>query len=291
VGSRSYYDLVAGLPDLSPDAARLPLSPADFVTETAWLVHPEDAELLRLLQLAIDNRNLITRLEKLDRPFAPGGLYDSEALAQEIANPETMPDYLQAYLDAHRSGEPPFPELAPDDRLSWLYCEHATAQENEFVASWFTFERELRNILSALAVRRNLPHLHRRGPEHLKCLESVLIGRTDVEEHLMASAAPDFGLAERLPWIERVLHLPEGDFVERERRLDLLRWDMLDELTTFSYFRIETLLAFYLRLRIVERWAGLDPKTGRDRLAALVQGLKPAAPPPPREGHVFPRPT
>jgi hypothetical protein len=72
---RNYYDLVAGLADISPDAARIPLSAAEFSAQAAELVHPDDAVLLRLLQLPRDNRNLITLLEKQDRVFEPGCLW------------------------------------------------------------------------------------------------------------------------------------------------------------------------------------------------------------------------
>jgi hypothetical protein len=274
VRARNYYDLVAGLADITPDATRLPLTAAEFIDQTAELVHPDDALLLRLLQLPRDNRNLITLLEKRDRPFEQGGAYDPEALTAEITNPETLPGYMQAYIDAYRGDELLMPDLNSDDRLSWFFFESVTAHENEFVAAWFTFERDLRNILAALAVRRRMPHLQQREPEYLKCLESALICRTDVEERLLASAAPDFGLTGQLPWIERVLQLPADDFIQRERSIDLLRWDMLDELTTFTYFQIETLLAFCLRLMIVERWMGLDPQTGRKRLEQLLLGLK-----------------
>jgi hypothetical protein len=275
VWARNYYDLVAGLADISVDSARLPLSAAGVIAQIAELVHPDDAELLRLLQLPLDNRNLITLLERLDRPFENGGAYDREALTSELASPETLPGYMQTYIDAHRAGDILLPDLNSDDRLSWLFFEHMTAHENDFIASWFTFELQLRNILAALAIRRGMPHLQQREQEYLKCLESALICLTDVEERLLASAAPDFGLSEQLPWIERVLQLPVDDFIQRERSIDQLRWDMLDELTTFSYFQIETLLAFCLRLMIVERWTGLDPQTGRKRLEQLVLSLKP----------------
>ena len=275
--ARNYYDLVAGLADISPDASRIPLSAGQFIAQTAELVHPDDAGLLRLLQLPRDNRNLITLLDRLDRPFENGGAYDREALTAEIANPETLPDYMRSFIDAHHAGDVMLPDLNNDDRLSWLFFENMAGHGNDFIASWFTFELQLRNILAALAVRRNIPHLQQREPEYLRCLESVLVCRTDVEERLFASAAPDFGLAEQLPWIERVLQLPVDDFTQRERRIDLLRWDMLDELTTFTYFQIETLLAFCLRLMIVERWTGLDPQTGRKRLEQLLLGLKPGA--------------
>jgi hypothetical protein len=277
VWARNYYDLVAGLADISPDASRLPLPAAEFISETAELVHPDDAELLRLLQKPLDNRNLITLLDRLDRPFENGGAYDREALTAEIANPETLPAYMQSFTDSHRAGELQPPELNNDDRLSRLFFESMTAHENDFIASWFSFELSLRNILAALAVRRGTAHLQQREPEYLKCLESVLVCRTDVEERLLSSSAPDFGLSEQLPWIERLLQLPVDDFIERERRIDQLRWDMLDELTTFSYFQIETLLAFCLRLMIVERWTRLDPQTGRKRLEELLLGLRPGA--------------
>ena len=275
--ARNYYDLVAGLADISPDAARMPISAAGFIAQTAEQIHPDDAVMLRLLQLPLDNRNLITLLDRLDRPFEPGGAYDLEGLTAEIANPETLPEEMQSFIDSHRSGELQPPELNNDDRVSWIFFESMAAHENDFIASWFTFELALRNILAALAVRRGLPHLQQREPEYLKCLESALVCRTDVEERLLASSAPDFGLSEQLPWIDRLLQLPVDDYIERERRIDQLRWDMLDELTIFSYFQIETLLAFCLRLMIVERWTRLDPQTGRKRLEELLLGLKPGA--------------
>lgn len=275
--ARNYYDLVAGLADIRPDTSRLPFGSAEFIADIAALVHPDDAKLLRLLQLPRDNRNLITLLEKRGRPFEPGGAYDRELLAAEIETPEALPDYMCDYIAAYRADELPLPELSGDDRMAWLFFEFAAGHENAFIAAWFSFERALRNILAALAVRRGMPHLQQREPEYLKCLESVLVCRTGVEERLLTSAAPDFGLAAELPWIARVLELPADDLVERERALDLLRGDMLDELTVLSHFQIETLLAFCMRLMLAERWTRLDPQTGRRRLEQLVRSLKPGA--------------
>jgi hypothetical protein len=274
VWARNYYDLVTGLADIKPDAARIPFSAAEFIAQTAELVHPDDAGLLRLLQLPFDNRNLITLLYRMDRPFVPGGSYDRETLTAEIDNPETLPEYMLFFIDAHNVDELLLPDLNNDDKLNWLFFENITAHKNAFISSWFTFELQLRNILAALSVRRNIVHLQEREPEYLRCLESALICLTDVEERLLVNAALDFGLSEQLPWIERVLQLPVDDFIERERRIDQLRWDILDELTTFTYFQIETLLAFCLRLMIVERWMSLDPLTGRKRLEQLLLGLK-----------------
>ena len=49
---------------------------------------------------------------------------------------------------------------------------------------------------------------------------------------------------------------------------------MLDELTLFSYFHIETILSFCIKLGMVERWQHLQPETGRAMFDRLVQELE-----------------
>ena len=56
--------------------------------------------------------------------------------------------------------------------------------------------------------------------------------------------------------------------------VDELRWNMLDELTTFTYFGIETLLACCLKVMIVERWEHLDETSGKEKLNRLIEELE-----------------
>ncbi len=58
-----------------------------------------------------------------------------------------------------------------------------------------------------------------------------------------------------------------------EKALDEIRWDKLSELTVFSYFEIETILAFLLKVEIVERWQSLDSTFGTERLEKLLTEL------------------
>ncbi|MDD6252747.1 MAG: DUF2764 family protein [Candidatus Cryptobacteroides sp.] len=68
--------------------------------------------------------------------------------------------------------------------------------------------------------------------------------------------------------------LASGDILSRERGLDDLMWDKIDELTTFDYFDIEAILGFIAKLQIVMRWRNLDPDTGRKMFGRLVNEVR-----------------
>ena len=68
--------------------------------------------------------------------------------------------------------------------------------------------------------------------------------------------------------------LASDDILERERGIDDLMWRKCDELTVFSVFGLDMILAFEVRLKIVERWLKLDPESGRELFRRLVNEIK-----------------
>lgn len=261
---RNYYDLVTGLPDIVLERPRLAFSSAVFMDDIAQLLDPQDAELLRIVRLPADNTNVIMLLESRSQEPHPGGNYTLEELRQEIKKPETLPEYLQTFLQAYREGRQLYPGLIPEDQLNRLFYEQVIGHPNEFIAAWFTFELNLRNVLVGLNLKKKMPHLHERH---------AVLCCNDVAEQILKSSSPDFGLAEALPWVDRVVELQQHAVQEREVALDRLRWEVLDELTVFSYFRVETILAFCIKLMIVERWMKLDSAAGREKLEQMVQRI------------------
>jgi hypothetical protein len=101
----------------------------------------------------------------------------------------------------------------------------------------------------------------------------VVIGRNDVAEAVLKSSAPDFGLGQEYPWVDRIIALSRQGLTDMEKGLDDLYWDMLNEMTVYSYFHVETIGAFVLKLQIVERWMKLSPAAGKARLDKLVEEL------------------
>ena len=185
--------------------------------------------------------------------------------------PESLPAYAAAFLETHREGRPVAPGLALLDQITWLFYEEMFGHRNAFLREWFLFDCNLRNLLAALAVREAA---ERSSQDPRAALASALVGRTDVTEQILRSTAPDFGLGGMAPWSARVLALPRGDLVAFEKGVDTLRWQTLDELSVYSYFGIEMVLAFCLKLAMVERWMGLDAAEGKGLLEKLVDELR-----------------
>jgi hypothetical protein len=61
------------------------------------------------------------------------------------------------------------------------------------------------------------------------------------------------------------------DPLQRELAIDRFRWDQLGSLAGFDMFSLESILAYGLRLKIVERWATLSEERGRTRAEDLIE--------------------
>ena len=85
----------------------------------------------------------------------------------------------------------------------------------------------------------------------------------------------DFGLRGELPYIDAVIAAvnDEANLVEKERKLDLIRWTEAAELATFDYFDLDAILSYLVRVNIVARWTRLDAARGREMFARLMAEL------------------
>lgn len=59
--------------------------------------------------------------------------------------------------------------------------------------------------------------------------------------------------------------------LEQEAELDRARWTLADELALTAPFGFAGLLAFAVKLRIAERWAGLDAAAGQAKVEEFVK--------------------
>jgi hypothetical protein len=269
--SRNYYYLVAGLPDLALDAGKRSVSTAAFMEETASLLHEEDAMLFNLFRYPFDNANLLVLLGKKDGEFDARARFSRDELTAEIKSPDRAPQYMKAFLDANREGRFPYPELSVENQLAWLFYDEACASPNRFLHDWFSFELNLRNFCAAYSCREAVRKNKQAGAMFQPA--RAVICRNDVTAQLLKSAAPDFSLSGELPWVERLVSLSRENLVEYEKAIDMLRWDILNQVTEFTYFGFESILAFTVKLGIVERWQKLDEKAGMEMFDKSVNEL------------------
>ena len=64
------------------------------------------------------------------------------------------------------------------------------------------------------------------------------------------------------------------ELVEREKKIDLLKWNWLEDEVFFHYFTIERIFVFLLRLEMIGRWISLDKEKGSELFRQLIQSLK-----------------
>jgi hypothetical protein len=135
---------------------------------------------------------------------------------------------------------------------------------NKFVSSWFEFNLNINNILVAFTARK-----------FKWDIAAHIVGNTEVCEALRTSSARDFGLSGEVDVFESLVKISEiTELVEREKKLDALRWNWMEDAIFFDYFTIERIFAFLLKLEMIERWISLDKERGNQLFRSIIESLK-----------------
>lgn len=266
----AYYYLVAGLPDISLEDGKLSYTISDFRAESYGDLSAKDQALIDLFYLKYDHADLLSLLKDKDAVTQGKGNFSSEDLLQLIASvkegekpdakfPSYLYDFIAQYLAL------PADELyKAENLLASAYYAYAMKSKNPFIASWFEFDLNINNILAAFAARK-----------YKMNVAEVIVGDTEVCEMLRTSNARDFGLSETLDYFEPLQRLVEtDDLVEREKKVDQLKWKWLEDASFFHYFTVERLFVFLLQLEMIERWVLLDKEKGSELFRQMIQNLK-----------------
>ena len=266
----TYYYLVAGLPDISLEDGKLSYTVDSFKTELYPELSVKDRQIIDLFYLKFDNEDLLKLLKDKDARVSGRGNFSSEELLQLIDavregdTPDSrFPTYLYDFISRYFTLSPD--ELySAQDFLAAAYYAYAMQCSNRFVSEWFEFSLNLNNILAALSARK-----------YKLDVDNVVVGDTAVCEQLRTSNARDFGLNEMLDYFDSIQRVAEvEELVEREKKVDLLKWKWLEDESFFHYFTIERLFVFLLQLEMIERWIALDKEKGNELFRELIQNLK-----------------
>lgn len=262
---RNYYYLVAGMQDITLDVHKLSMGQLDFRIELQNEIHPQDFHRVEILFYPIDNINLLNLLGKKTDSFDTRGSFSQEQLEENIKEPTgELPEYMNRFITAFTDSEQIFAGMSPENELTTLFYDFAQSQPSDFLRHWFVFNRDVNNLLTAVICRKyDVPY------------ENQIIGTDEMTDTIRKSHARDFGLSSEIDWLEDLLNIAKNDNVqEREKALDQLRWNYLDEVTFFEYFTIDRILAFLIKLGMVERWLALDKEYGSKMFNQLLVELK-----------------
>ena len=266
-----YYYLVAGLPELTLEDSKLSYTVADFKTEIYPGISSSDQKLIDLFYLKFDNVNVLKLLEDKEAVIDLRGNFSAEELIEYIGvikeggevHPNDFPSYISVFISDYFN-TPAESAVLHEDHLAALYYEYAMKCGNKFIASWFEFNLTINNILVAFTARK-----------YKWDIAQNIVGDTEVCEALRTSGARDFGLSGEVDCLEQLVKISEiTELVEREKKLDSLRWDWMEEATFFNYFTIERIFAFLLQLEMIERWISLDKEKGNQLFRSIIDTLK-----------------
>jgi hypothetical protein len=135
-----------------------------------------------------------------------------------------------------------------------------------WLREWARFDRNLRNVIAAHTARTK----GRVVADSLLSIEG-----DEIPLSIAKSSAADFNLRGELDYIDRLLTAlgDQVNVVEKERTIDLIRWDKADSLAEGNVFGAPTILAYLVKVAIIGRWARLDPATGREMYDKLVKSM------------------
>ena len=268
--SSSYYALVAGLREYSLDTETKGFDIEEILAEVEEALSTSDMKVVELLYAYYDCENLISR-HNGSSTYNSLGRLSSEEIDEELKAPSRLIAPLAKVVRVYASPES---EEAEDFDLSQpfakalmnAYYRCCEASKSRLLREWSKCDRTIRNIVAATLARKQ-------GV----AIEAVVVGEDSVTESLLRSSAADFGLRAELPYVEAIVSAvaDERNFIEKERKIDNIRWAELSELATFDYFDLNAVIAYLVRANMVARWVALDAKVGRemfDRLVAELDG-------------------
>lgn len=265
---RNYYHyFIAGLPDIFLDDTEVQFPMLDFKYMLQEHLKPEDYKLAELLFLPYDNKKLLDYLNENFENHYKLSKFSFEDYEVEFSDDKKgiLPPYMYKFVEIYKDEE-----LSKEVTISWenllteMYYEYVLKTKNKFLKQWFEFNQNLNNILIGHNCRKyNME------------AEKQLLGDNMVTKAILKSNANDFGLETDLSYVSEILTLADNDnLMAREKGLDQLKWDKVEEITLFDYFTIDVVLAYTIKLDMAYRWLELDEETGREMFSKVIDDLK-----------------
>lgn len=156
--------------------------------------------------------------------------------------------------------------LSDEDFRTQLLYEQGLKSRNKFVREWFAYNRDVNNVLAAaVAIKHGLD------------VQKVIVGDDEVAQELRkgGTLGKNARLETLVPDLKEVVAISEiTDLLDREKHIDALRWQWLEDRTLFEVFTIEAVLAYYLKATILHRWDNLTVEQGEQVFRAMVADMK-----------------
>ncbi|MBU1087998.1 MAG: DUF2764 domain-containing protein [Candidatus Omnitrophica bacterium] len=266
----NYYYLVSSLPELRLDDYKEPYRVNEFVEELYANLEPEHCKYVQDILWMNDNPNIIDIVSGSENTWLDAkGNWTFEEIKAFFANPESLDPKQNAYilgfinaLGGFKKEDKKINRLQAENLLLTRFYAKMMNHENSFIKEYFTFDFQLRNVLLAINKRKF-------NQDEINLLE---VGEDEVIQKLQKSTANDFNLSMDLEYLQGLLAAFEkDDILFREKLIDQLRWAKIDQINTFSYFKVDVLLGYLIKLIMVERWLAMGAARGQEAFLKISE--------------------
>lgn len=288
---KGYYALGAALPVLKQsDLSAAGQSSTRFLKELQSVTSKSDQKQLDLLLLREDNRLLMQLLKAEDEtayemvtPTLPPEHYalgidqlrhliDTIKAGKTVAKkeyPKYMVDFVEDYLhpEVSEEGEEEHSKRRdlhfPEDLLAEAYYKYVQKKGDAFLRAWSSMEQSIALVFAAvLAQNFNLDS------------EKYVVGSGELIEILRSGDWRKVSYLKEADTVKEILKLTEEKHLAlRERSIDELKWRLIDTLTFTDVFSIDAMMAYLLKLLMLERWSVLDNDKGEARFREIITSL------------------
>jgi hypothetical protein len=270
---RYYHCFIAGLYDIAFDDGKNLNSLDHFRSELKDILHPDDYKLASLLFMQYDNKNLIRFMAGISEEHNYQGNFTPDDFEEQIARLDSiiqvddiLPDYMVDLLKDWLAAEKNTDLIEAEKRLTEGYFKLIASSGNRFLRKWSEYELDLNNIL----VLKSSMDL---GID----AAGQIVGENPLAEELrvISRRKSDFRVPPEPDYASLIFNIAgENEFLERELKIDINRWNYINDLTFFEYFTIDFILGYMVKLSIALRWKELDAERGEEMLKRLVSDLK-----------------
>ncbi len=267
-GSTKYHCLIAGLPELDLASRKAWTSPKDFRMQLEQDLHPEDLRLVKLLFLRLDNEHLVDFIEHGTFQRMEGSTYSLEDFQYQAAQfdailpgDDILPPYMVDLLGQFAPPESNPDRVEVEKEVADLYFDHVMDQGNDFLKDYIQFEYNMANLLAYIEAGN-----HAADPWKFIAGETPFVQNLREDGSVTLAASAGFEM-----YYEITCYAEMPELAEKEMKYDELRWKMIEEMVFFDEFTVNSVLAYLLKLLLIDRWARLEKGAGEEKLRGMVQ--------------------
>lgn len=262
-----YYCFISGLPNLSFDDQKEWISIAAFKKMLEDNLHPDDYKQVELVFLNEDHRGLARFLESGE--ITPGGTgnytiddyKEQKEIFSAILPPEDiLPGYMVSIMKESLEDSEGFDKVDTEHKLAEGYFHHIMNNGSPFLKAYTEFNYNMNNLLAFIKAGKY-------GLEQ----EPFITGSSEHAGHLRNYAGRSLAKDPEFEFFDEILsYTGNGSFAGEEKKYDMLKWNIIDDMIFFEDFSIDRILGYLQQMLILSRWSPLKKESGENRLRNIV---------------------